>query len=115
ALQFLRENPDEKPATAARLYKIEKEGTVRQAWVRERKRKNSVAHGGHNKILRSDQHQALIKYAVDQATNGGKGATKQMMYNCAMWLRTQEGKTAPTWRWFQSSTEGQSCSHTCTE
>ena len=98
ALQFLRENPDEKPATAARLYKIEKEGTVRQAWVRERKRKNSVTHGGHNKILRSNQHQALIKYAVDQATNGGKGATKQIMYNCAMWLHTQEGKTAPTWR-----------------
>src|SRR2546421_1573425 len=71
--------------------------------------------GGQNKILRPDQHQAMIRYAVDQATNGGKGATKQMMYNCAMWLRTQEGKTAPTWRWFQSSTEGQSCSHTCTE
>src|SRR5438874_27067 len=31
ALQFLRENSDEKPATAARLYKIEKERTVRQA------------------------------------------------------------------------------------
>jgi hypothetical protein len=90
ALQFLHENPDEKPATAARLYKIEKEATVRQAWHRGRKRKG-VTHGGHNKILRSDQHQALIKYAVDQATNGGKGATKQMMYNCAMWLRTQEG------------------------
>ena len=101
ALQFLRENPHEKPATAARLYKIEKEDTVRQAWYRERKRKNGVAHGGHNKILRSDQHQALIKYAVDQATNGGKGATKQMMYNCAMWLRTQERKTVPTWKWFQ--------------
>ena len=38
ALQFLRENPDEKPATAARLYKIEKEETVRQAWYREREK-----------------------------------------------------------------------------
>ena len=23
------------------------------------------------------------------------------MYNYAIWLRTQEGKSAPTWRWFQ--------------
>src|SRR2546423_15033355 len=46
--------------------------------------------GGQNKILRPDQHQAMIRYAVDQATNGGKGATKQMMYNWAMWLRVQE-------------------------
>jgi len=23
------------------------------------------------------------------------------MYNCAMWLRVQEDKTFPTWRWFQ--------------
>ena len=43
----------------------------------------------------------MILYAVDQATNGGKGATKQMMYNCAMWLRTQEKKPIPSWRWFQ--------------
>ena len=33
--------------------------------------------------------------------NRGKGATKQIMYNCAMWLRVQEHKTVPTWRWFQ--------------
>ena len=58
--------------------------------------------GGHNKILRPEQHQALIQYAVDQATNGGKGATKQMLYNCAMWLRVQEKKSVPTWRWFQT-------------
>ena len=58
--------------------------------------------GGHNKILRPEQHQALIQYAVDQATNGGKEATKQMLYNCAMWLRVQEKKSVLTWRWFQT-------------
>jgi hypothetical protein len=58
--------------------------------------------GGQNKILRSDQHRALIQYAVDQATDGGRGATKQMMYNCAMWLRVKEHKSIPTWRWFQT-------------
>jgi hypothetical protein len=35
-----------------------------------------------NKILRPEQQQAMIRYAVDQATNKGKGATKQMLYNC---------------------------------
>jgi hypothetical protein len=43
----------------------------------------------------------MIRYAADQAMDRGKGATKQMMYNCAMWLRVQEGMTIPSWRWFQ--------------
>jgi hypothetical protein len=71
ALDFLRENPDEKPSTAARLYHIKKGDSVRKAWLRSRNQKKPW--GGHNKILRPDQHQALIRYAVDQATNGGKG------------------------------------------
>jgi len=95
ALDFLCENPHEKPSTAARLYHIKKEDTVRKAWIRVENKK-VVPWGGQNKILRPDQHQALIRYAVDQATNGGKGATKQMMYNCAMWLRVQEHKPVPT-------------------
>jgi hypothetical protein len=33
--------------------------------------------------------------------NGGRGATKQMMYNCAMWLHVQENKSVLSWRWFQ--------------
>jgi hypothetical protein len=87
ALQFLRDHPNEKPSAAARIYHIEKEGSVQKAWVREKKRMQDPKKrlsGGTNKILRPDQHQAMIRYAVDQATNGGKGATKQMMYNCAM-------------------------------
>ena len=100
ALNFLRKNLTEKPSTAARLYHIKEEDSVRKTWLRERNKKDTVK-GGHNKILRPDQHEALIRYAADQAMNGGKGATKQMMYNCAMWLRVQEHKTVPTWRWFQ--------------
>ena len=88
AIQWLRENPDEAPTTAARIYNIKKEKSVIKAWQRERKRIKSdrPKHGGQNKILKPEQHNAMIRYAVDQATNGGKGATKQMMYNCAMWL-----------------------------
>jgi hypothetical protein len=44
-------------------------------------------HGGHNKILRPEQDSALIRYAAGHCLNGGKGAIKQMMYNCAMRFR----------------------------
>src|SRR5439155_9129932 len=100
--EFLHENPNETPTTAARLFHLKKEDSVRKAWLRaKRKGPEPKKKGGQNKILRPDQHQAMIRYAVDQATNGGKGATKQMMYNCAMWPRVQEDKAVPTWRWFQ--------------
>jgi hypothetical protein len=105
ALDWLRENRTENAATAARLHYITNEKSVQQAWRREKKRegraKSTIRGGGQNKILRPDQQQAMIQYAIDQATNGGKGATKQMMYNCAMYLRIQEKKPIPTWRWFQ--------------
>ena len=93
ALQWLRENPHERSTTAARIYHIQKTDSVRKAWLREKKKKKietpktktkKKESGGQNRILRPDQHQAMIRYAVDQATNGGKGATKPMMYNCAM-------------------------------
>jgi hypothetical protein len=90
-LAIASDNPRETAAVAARLYFITKGDSIRKAWLQERKRGGRAAQvgggGGHNKILRPEQHQALIQYTVDQATNGGKGATKQMLYNCAMWLR----------------------------
>jgi hypothetical protein len=48
--------------------------------------KGKGKRGGHNKILRPEQYQAIIRYAIDQAINGGKGATKQMLYNYIIWL-----------------------------
>jgi hypothetical protein len=87
ALQWLRSNPRESPTVAARLYFIKQEDSVRKAWLRARKKVPKVGGGernlggvGMNKILRPEQHQAMIRYVVDQATNGG--ATKQMLYNC---------------------------------
>jgi len=35
ALQWLRENPEERPTAAARIYGIKKEGTLRTAWSRD--------------------------------------------------------------------------------
>jgi hypothetical protein len=100
ALQWLRSNPRESPTVAARLHFIEQENSVRKAWLRARKKaskggERNLGGAGMNKILRPEQHQAMIRYAVDQATNRGKGATKQMLYNCAMWLRVQENKAVP--------------------
>ena len=106
ALQWLRDNPTEKPTTAACLHFIENKRSVQKAWLRKRKRNTrpdnwKEGSGGHNRILRPDQHQAMIQYAINQATNSGKGATKQIIYNCAMYFRYQEKKPLPTWRWFQ--------------
>jgi hypothetical protein len=56
ALKFLRQNPGEKPSTAARLYHIKKENSVQKAWVRERKGIKKKTRGGQNRILRLDQH-----------------------------------------------------------
>ena len=103
AIQWLYENPDESPTAAACCYNITKEKTLIKAWQREKKRvKNGRPQwGGQNKILRPEQHNAIIQYAVSQAIDGGKGATKQMMYNCAMWLRVQADKSVPSQKWFQ--------------
>jgi hypothetical protein len=38
AIQWLRENLDESPTTAARIHDIQKEKSVQRAWQRERKR-----------------------------------------------------------------------------
>ena len=79
ALDWLRENPMEKPTTIARLHYITNEQSMQQAWRREKKRnerpRKLVGGGGYNKILQPDQHQAMIRYAANHAI-GGMGATK---------------------------------------
>jgi len=107
ALKFLIDHPDEDPATPIRIWKLQKPNTLQKAWRRERKKielakaGKTPQWGGQNKILRPDQERALIRYAANQCLNGGKGATKQMMYNCAMYFRVKEGKEPPSWKWFQ--------------
>jgi hypothetical protein len=56
AIQFLKANPEETPATIARMYYIRNEDIVRKAWQRERKKMGTVRvqKGGQNKILRPD-------------------------------------------------------------
>ena len=54
AIQFLKANPEETPATAARAYCVRNKDIVRKAWQRERKKIGivRVQKGGQNKILR---------------------------------------------------------------
>jgi hypothetical protein len=59
ALEWLRENPDEKPTTTARIYHIKNEQSVQQSWRRERKQiqeGKKPSGAGQNKILQPDQH-----------------------------------------------------------
>jgi hypothetical protein len=103
ATQWLIENPDKKPTTAARIYRIRNELNLQQAWRRKKEsmRKGSIQRGGQNRVLSEVQHQALNRYTVDNTTAGGMGATKQIIYSCVYYLKRQEGKEEPSIRWFQ--------------
>src|ERR1700721_2852882 len=80
AIQWLFENPKERVCTAARIYNVKNEHYLRVAYQREKNRreKGPVQIGGQNRILNKAQHQALVQYAINQATEGGIGATKLM-------------------------------------
>lgn len=119
ALEWLTDNPDHKTHHAVSIWKIKDTETFRKAWQRKRKRLERQAQnlpalqsGGWNKILDSVQERAIIIYAADHAIDGRRGATKQMLYNCAVFFRRQEGKSAPTWRWFQLWLKDQTELHT---
>ena len=62
ALEWLRENPDEKPTTTARLRYIKNKRSVQRAWRHNRKQLQEVGkpgRDGYDKILRPDQRQAI--------------------------------------------------------
>jgi hypothetical protein len=102
AIQWLFENPEERVCAAARIYNVKNEHYLRVVYQREKSRreKGPVQRGGQNRILNEAQHQALIQYTIDQATEGGMGATKPMLRAAAVYLRRQEGKDPPSERWF---------------
>ncbi|CZT44827.1 uncharacterized protein RSE6_05066 [Rhynchosporium secalis] len=90
ALEFLRENLSESLINATRIYSISKLNTRR-----ERKKQESevaLVYGGYNRILSEAQERAVIRYIIDYATSRGKGATKQIVYNCILYLRGEEVK-----------------------
>jgi DDE superfamily endonuclease len=114
AIQWLFENPEERVCAAARIYNVKNEHYLRVAYQREKSRreKGPVQRGGQNRILNEAQHQALIQYAIDQATEGGMGATKPMLRAAAAYLRRQEGKDPPSERWFSQWLKSMPSLHT---
>jgi hypothetical protein len=108
ALEWLRmmeiESPvDATPSTAARIFQIKEESSVRSAWYRERKKRGSPTrqNGGQNRILSRAQHEAIIQYARDQGRD--LGATKSMVFSAICHLKATETPPAPhpSDRWFQ--------------
>jgi hypothetical protein len=97
ALNWLRNNPSERPATASKIWKLEKPKSHEAAWRRERKKKErgDIRRRGYNKILIKANYRAIIEYAIRHATNGGKGATKQMIFQCVIIFRRCEEKPPP--------------------
>jgi hypothetical protein len=100
ALEFLRDNPTEKIATAARIYKVNA-NSLRSNRLRANHTKTT--HGGHNKILSEAQIKAIYKY-VEDSYHAGYGTSKQMVFMAICHLRAAEipSKKGPSWRWFQT-------------
>ena len=100
ALQWLRDTPNETPSTAARVHSIQNTRLIQQALRREKKRgvgRVEIKKGAPT-LLRVDEEQALIQYAIDMAV--GMGATKKMMLLAINYLRRQRGEKEPSHRWF---------------
>ncbi|EKD20232.1 hypothetical protein MBM_02184 [Drepanopeziza brunnea f. sp. 'multigermtubi' MB_m1] len=107
AFEWLLENPSETPLTASRIHMIEKPDTLKRRWNRYQAKQARLKEGKALQVerlmvLSAAQHKAVLIYAANQATKGGKGATKRMLYRCICYLKIQENKPKPSWRWFQS-------------
>jgi hypothetical protein len=79
AKAWLQENPSEKPATAARIFKVNPD-SLRRSIARDLNiNLTPVAHGGQNKVL-SDTQIRVLKQWIQRQYEAGLGATRQMTY-----------------------------------
>jgi hypothetical protein len=108
ALQFLQEQPSERPITAARIYNVNintLNSHLRRAKARAVPRPHPVktGRGGQNRILSKAQIEAIYKY-VEDSYHAGYGASKSMVFMAIGHLKAAEipSKPQPTWRWFQT-------------
>jgi DNA gyrase inhibitor GyrI len=102
AIAFKHDHPDEKAATAARIYHVN-DYTVQTNLQRERIHGGvEVKHRGHNKILSDTLVEAIYKYVEDSYLSG-YSATKAMVYAAIGCLKANQlsAKEPPSWRWFQ--------------
>jgi len=101
AIQFLRDNPSEKPVTAARIYHVNP--NTLKSNIRRTNKSNSMKptkRGGQNKILTEAQIKAVYKY-VEDSYYAGYGASKEMVKAAISRMREVESKTPPSDSWFQ--------------
>jgi len=116
SIQWLQENPGEKPTTASRIFQVKPEA-IRVAIFRARKkkeaRKATIKRGGHNKVLSDTQSSAIQLYCKEQF-EGGLGATRQMVYSAISFLKSQEEppQPPPSWRWFNGWMKSNNNLHT---
>jgi hypothetical protein len=116
SIQWLQENPGEKPTTASRIFQVKPEA-IRVAIFRAKKkkeaRKATIKRGGHNKVLSDTQSSAIQLYCKEQF-EGGLGATRQMVYSAISFLKSQEEppQPPPSWRWFNGWMKSNNNLHT---
>ena len=102
AIEFLNENPSEKPVTAARIYHVNKNtlySNLRRMGAKDALNTRPLKHGGHNRIPSEAQIKAVYKY-VEDSYHAGYGASKQMVFTAISHLRSAEipSRPPPSWR-----------------
>ena len=97
AKDFLKENPDEKPVTAARIFQI-KPTSLNSSLTR----KTSGIRGGHNKILQQHHVEALHSY-IRSLLAYGIQPTFPLVYNSICNLKRAQNPDfkAPSLAWFR--------------
>ena len=114
AIQWLQENPGEKPTTAGRIFQVKPESIRTILFCTKRKNigARKATRGGHNKILSASQEDAIQLYCKEQF-EGGLGATRKMVYLAISFLKSQEElpQPPPSWRWFNGWMKSNSTLH----
>ena len=98
ALQFLREHPHAVISQVARDYHVNRR-TLTNHWSGRNKR-TVKGNGGKNKILNTEQIQAIFLYIENQA-HAGFSASREMIQGAIGWVLTQENppRPMPSSRW----------------
>jgi hypothetical protein len=114
AIQWLQENPGEKPTTAGRIFQVKPESIRTILFCTKRKNigARKATRGEHNKILSASQEDAIQLYCKEQF-EGGLGATWAIVYSAISFLKSQEEspQPPPSWCWFNSWIKSNSTLH----
>ena len=96
---WLTENPSELSVTAFRIFLCHKRAVqqaVKQAKNQNQNKRGEInPYGSHNKILTDTQEHAIHQYCHCQ-WEMGLGATKQIVFECAVHLRKKEREKEPS-------------------